>query len=148
MLAESVVVEVPYTEAQTVWHSECPLFRTAPVHMYLLSARARESGCKFVLSGEGADELFCGYPIFRQKFWIENHPEFPSIFASHVARWRQTSQILNVFAPDYQTKQLRLDALHELTEALAVDYCQERDVKGSGAKLVIQASADGGMIVP
>jgi len=51
---------------ETVWHSETPLLRTAPVPMYLLSQLAHRSGFKHVLTGEGADELFAGYDIFKE----------------------------------------------------------------------------------
>lgn len=53
--------------------AEVPLLRTAPAPMLLLSARARELGLKVVLTGEGADEAFAGYDIFREdkvrRFW-------------------------------------------------------------------------------
>jgi asparagine synthase (glutamine-hydrolysing) len=52
---------------------EKPLLRTAPVPMYLLSRLARENNFKVVLTGEGADEVFAGYNIFKEakvrQFW-------------------------------------------------------------------------------
>lgn len=54
-------------------HVEAPILRTAPVPMMLLSARVREEGYKVVLTGEGADEVFGGYDIFKEakvrRFW-------------------------------------------------------------------------------
>ncbi len=56
-----------------VWHAETPLLRTAPAPMFLLSERVRDSGFKVVLTGEGADEFFAGYDLFREakvrRFW-------------------------------------------------------------------------------
>ncbi len=49
-----------------VWHAEKPLLRTSPVPLYLLSQLVRDSGLKVVLTGEGADEIFGGYNIFRE----------------------------------------------------------------------------------
>ncbi|WP_051966563.1 asparagine synthase (glutamine-hydrolyzing) [Kitasatospora mediocidica] len=49
-----------------VHHAEVPSFRTAFVPMYLLSRHVREAGIKVVLSGEGADEAFLGYSLFRE----------------------------------------------------------------------------------
>ena len=59
--------------ADVLWHCEKPLLRTAPVPLFLLSREVRNSGIKAVLTGEGADEVFGGYDIFREtlvrKFW-------------------------------------------------------------------------------
>lgn len=56
-----------------VWHCEKPLLRTSPVPLYLLSGLVRDNGLKVVLTGEGADEVFGGYNIFREtkvrRFW-------------------------------------------------------------------------------
>ena len=56
-----------------LWHCEKPILRTAPVPLYLLSEVVNKSGFKVVLTGEGADEVFGGYNIFREakvrKFW-------------------------------------------------------------------------------
>ncbi|MBS1159658.1 MAG: asnB [Proteobacteria bacterium] len=48
------------------WHAEIPAFRSAFVPMYLLSRQTRAAGIKVVLSGEGADEAFLGYDIFKE----------------------------------------------------------------------------------
>ena len=61
---------------QAVWHMEYPVVRTAPVPMGILSRLAHESGFKVVLTGEGADELFGGYDLFKETkiryFWGAN----------------------------------------------------------------------------
>ena len=49
-----------------VRHAESPLVRTAPAPLYLLSRLARERGITVTLSGEGADELFYGYDLFKE----------------------------------------------------------------------------------
>jgi len=56
-----------------VFHAERPLLRTAPAPLFLLSRLVRESGIKVVLTGEGADEMFAGYDLFKEgkvrRFW-------------------------------------------------------------------------------
>jgi asparagine synthase (glutamine-hydrolysing) len=58
---------------KVVWHSETPLLRTAPAPLYRLSRLVRENNFKVVLTGEGADEMFAGYNIFKEdkvrRFW-------------------------------------------------------------------------------
>jgi asparagine synthase (glutamine-hydrolysing) len=49
-----------------VRHTETPLVRTAPAPMYLLAQLTREGGIKTVLTGEGSDELFLGYDLFKE----------------------------------------------------------------------------------
>ena len=50
-----------------------PLLRTAPAPLFLLSRLVRDIGIKVVLTGEGADEMFAGYDLFREakirRFW-------------------------------------------------------------------------------
>jgi len=56
-----------------LWHCEKPLLRTAPVPLFLLSDVVNQNHFKVVLTGEGADEVFGGYNIFREAkvrhFW-------------------------------------------------------------------------------
>lgn len=58
---------------RTVWHGESTILRTAPTPLLLLSGLVREHGFKVVLTGEGADEAFAGYDLFREaavrRFW-------------------------------------------------------------------------------
>jgi asparagine synthase (glutamine-hydrolysing) len=49
-----------------LWHAEIPVFRSAFVPMYLLSREVKRQGVKVVLTGEGADEVFLGYDIFKE----------------------------------------------------------------------------------
>ncbi|MEO8807002.1 MAG: asparagine synthase (glutamine-hydrolyzing) [Burkholderiaceae bacterium] len=51
---------------RALWHAEAPILRTAPTPLMLLSASVREAGYKVVLTGEGADEVFGGYDIFKE----------------------------------------------------------------------------------
>lgn len=56
-----------------IWHAETPLLRTAPVPMFQLSRLVRDHQFKVVLTGEGSDEIFAGYDIFKEdrirRFW-------------------------------------------------------------------------------
>ena len=47
-------------------HAERPLLRTAPAPLLRLSELVHTSGYKVVLTGEGADEVFGGYDIFKE----------------------------------------------------------------------------------
>lgn len=49
-----------------VWHAEAPVVRTAPTPMMLLADSVRAAGYKVVLTGEGADEAFGGYDLFKE----------------------------------------------------------------------------------
>lgn len=57
---------------------EKPMLRTAPAPLLRLAASARAAECHVVLTGEGADELFAGYDIFKldqvRRFWAR-HPD-------------------------------------------------------------------------
>ena len=56
-----------------IWHTESPILHTAPAPLMLLARHAHAAGIKVVLTGEGADELFGGYDLFKEgkirRFW-------------------------------------------------------------------------------
>lgn len=56
--------------------TEKPILRTAPVPLFMLSDLVRKNEIKVVLTGEGADEIFGGYNIFKEdkvrRFWAKN----------------------------------------------------------------------------
>ncbi len=75
---EAVVVtahDVGEVFPTVVAHTEKTLLRTAPAPLFLLSQHVRRSGVKVVLTGEGADEMFAGYDLFREakvrRFWAK-----------------------------------------------------------------------------
>ena len=75
------VVEATYQNISesfknVVWFTEKPMIRTAPAPLFLLSKLVRDNHIKVVLTGEGADEVFGGYNIFKEdkirRFWAKN----------------------------------------------------------------------------
>lgn len=48
-----------------IWHAECPVKETYNTCSLSLSAAVRREGIRVILTGEGADELFGGYPGYR-----------------------------------------------------------------------------------
>ncbi|MFO0756268.1 MAG: asparagine synthase (glutamine-hydrolyzing) [Byssovorax sp.] len=62
---------------EVILHTERPILRTAPAPLFLLSRLvSRDVGIKVVLTGEGADEMFAGYDLFREgkvrRFWAKD----------------------------------------------------------------------------
>jgi len=58
------------------WYLDEPMPNPAEVPLYFLCRTARQR-VKVVLSGEGADELFGGYPLYRQAVWAERWQKMP-----------------------------------------------------------------------
>jgi len=61
---------------RVIWHTERPIVRTAPTPLYMLSKLVRQNNFKVVLTGEGSDEIFGGYDLFKEtlirNFWSRN----------------------------------------------------------------------------
>ena len=61
---------------EVIRFAERPMMRTAPAPLLALSRLVRKNGIKVVLTGEGADEIFGGYNIFKEdkvrRFWARN----------------------------------------------------------------------------
>lgn len=65
--------DIANTFPDVIYHTERPILRTAPAPLFLLARLVRQHGIKVVLTGEGADEMFAGYDLFREgkvrRFW-------------------------------------------------------------------------------
>lgn len=62
---------------RAVWHMDEPHGNPTLVTTYLLARLAREQGITVILSGDGGDELFGGYPRYladRYVFWLRQVP--------------------------------------------------------------------------
>lgn len=62
---------------EVVRHAETPLIRTAPAPLFLLSQEVRANDITVVATGEGADELFWGYDLFKEVVVRELHRTEP-----------------------------------------------------------------------
>lgn len=71
---------------ELVWHLDEPIADPAVINCYLLSRIARQDGVKVLLSGQGADELFGGYPRYRAMQIAESLSRLPSV-ARSLLRW-------------------------------------------------------------
>jgi asparagine synthase (glutamine-hydrolysing) len=58
--------QIPSIIKKVIYHTEVPLLRSGAFPMYVLANLVRSNDIKVVLSGEGSDELFGGYDIFRE----------------------------------------------------------------------------------
>ncbi len=55
---------------KTVWHAERTFYNTLGVAKMCMSRRVNESGYKVVVTGEGSDELFGGYPALKRDMFL------------------------------------------------------------------------------
>jgi asparagine synthase (glutamine-hydrolysing) len=71
------------TVADVVWHMDEPVGEYATIPLLLLSRLAKEH-VTVMLSGEGADEIFAGYPIYRYMALVERYRSLPAWFRTGV----------------------------------------------------------------
>lgn len=62
---------------RTVWHAERTFYNTLGVAKWCMSRHVRDAGYKSVITGEGSDELFGGYPAFRRDMFLHGIAEEP-----------------------------------------------------------------------
>ena len=55
---------------KTHWHTERTIYNTLGVAKFLMSKHVHESNYRVVVTGEGSDELFAGYPSFRRDMFL------------------------------------------------------------------------------
>jgi asparagine synthase (glutamine-hydrolysing) len=66
------------------WHMEEPVCEPTAVALYYVSRLARKS-VKVVISGEGGDEAFAGYPNYRNLLWLERLKSTGSLMSEAIA---------------------------------------------------------------
>lgn len=84
---------------KVVYHSEQPVFRTAPAPLYHLSGLVNKKGYKVVLTGEGADEVAWGYGIFKEtmlRYQLSKNP--------NDEKWLSQIHKLNESLPQYDKR--------------------------------------------
>ncbi len=69
-----------------IWHMDEPIADPAIIASYLISQYARKNGTTVLLSGQGADELFGGYPRYQAIHLLNLFKVMPSFVQEWVAR--------------------------------------------------------------
>lgn len=62
---------------ETIWHTERTIYNTLAVAKFLMSRHVRSCDYRVVVTGEGSDELFAGYPSFRQDLFLHGLDHLP-----------------------------------------------------------------------
>lgn len=80
--SEHHAIEITYDKVndafpEAIYHTERPVFRTAPTPLFLLSKLVREEDIKVVLTGEGADEILWGYDSYKEVRLLEFWSKYP-----------------------------------------------------------------------
>lgn len=70
---------------ETLWHTERTIYNTLGVAKLLMSRHVNRAGYKVVVTGEGSDELFGGYPAFRRDLFLHGLDDMP---ADERAQWQ------------------------------------------------------------
>ena len=79
----------------TMWHAERTFYNTLGVAKWCMSRRVHECGYKVVVTGEGADELFGGYPAFKRDMLKHGMADAPE--AERAALMKAMTQSNNLF---------------------------------------------------
>ncbi|HSP41637.1 MAG TPA: asparagine synthase (glutamine-hydrolyzing) [Luteolibacter sp.] len=79
---------------KTVWHAERTFYNTLGVAKNLMSKRVWDSGYRCVITGEGADELFAGYPAFKRDMFLHGISHEPEhVRAEYAAALERTNAL-------------------------------------------------------
>ena len=62
---------------RTIWHAERTIYNTLAVAKFLMSRHVNDVDYKVVMTGEGSDELFGGYPAFRRDMFLHGLDDLP-----------------------------------------------------------------------
>ena len=91
--------------ADATWHSETLCFNAHGVAKFVLSRAVREAGYKVVLTGEGSDEIFGGYPHFRRDMLLyDNGGQDPAVVRDLLAQLERANPVSRgLLLPDGQT---------------------------------------------
>ncbi len=103
----------------SIWHSEIPVINSHGTAKFILS-RAASAHVKAIMTGEGADELFAGYPYFDANEGLAEQPGFRAQFA-HWFRLLGSSQAVLGFPSVVREKDInRLRPLFGCTPYLGL----------------------------
>ena len=91
--------------SDATWHAETLCFNAHGVAKYVLSRAVRDAGYKVVLTGEGSDEIFGGYPHFRRDMLLyDNGGQDPADVQGLLAELERANPVSRgLLLPDGET---------------------------------------------
>ena len=108
------------------YHMDEPLADASAIALYFVTKTASEQ-VKTCMSGEGADELFGGYPLYRQAVWAERWQIMPRAVRRALAALLPGCGLLHRGALPRRQRPARADYVFETTQErdkyLKRDYC-------------------------
>jgi asparagine synthase (glutamine-hydrolysing) len=125
--------------SKVVWHLDEPVAEFATIPLLLLSELAKQH-VTVMLSGEGADEVFAGYPIYRYMQIIEGYRKLPALFLGGLKegkymdwltlslheRYLGNGSYFNVAMKDkLYTSELKQQVLRDSVEAVVRNYYEK-----------------------
>lgn len=115
---------------RATWHAERTFYNTLAVAKWHMSRRVRACNYKAVVTGEGSDELFGGYPFFRRD-WLGREDEagiFSGAILAEEDQQHPAWQDLCGFTPSWiQPWMLTLQRVRPLLSAELQDLLREYD---------------------
>lgn len=91
---------------RTVWHSERTFYNTLGVAKWCMSRHVNATGTKVVVTGEGSDELFGGYPSFKRDMYLHGLKDQPEevVRGLHEAMDKSNSLFKGAILAEQQAK--------------------------------------------
>jgi asparagine synthase (glutamine-hydrolysing) len=82
---------------RTLWHAERTFYNTLGVAKWCMSHRVNECGYRVVVTGEGSDELFGGYPQFKRDMLLHGYSNMDASghTAEEIASYRELMERTN-----------------------------------------------------
>ncbi|MGG6292920.1 asparagine synthase (glutamine-hydrolyzing) [Leptolyngbya sp. AN02str] len=79
---------------RTIWHTERSIYNTFTVAKLLLSEHVHRAGYRVVMTGEGSDEIFAGYPQLRMDMILHGMSDATPEERAELESWLQASNQL------------------------------------------------------
>ena len=79
--------------SDAIYHAERPFANAHAIAKFLLSRAVRDSGIKVVMTGEGSDEIFAGYPHFRRDLVLHGNGHDPADKARLLAELEAANRV-------------------------------------------------------